>query len=186
MSVVPRDYLAVRKSDEHIKTPSGFAHNKSLFSTTHLSSCQENWVDSVRQIETKCHEENESRERPWIFFHVFFCSSNMCPNWGSSRTDSRLGVRPLFGGRFQMGAATFGLHIVVFGVLFCLYLAVSSCQITIFMFSISRPLLTAFPFKYPSANQNSLSIRCWYVLTRAFVITSQLYDKSFQLFLHII
>ena len=32
-----------------------------------------------------------------------------------------------------------------------------------FLFSIARPLLTAFLFESPSLNQNSLSIRWWYV-----------------------
>ena len=43
------------------------------------------------------------------------------------------------------------------------YLVVSGCQLSPFLFFIPRSHLTAFPFESPSGNQNSLSIRCWYV-----------------------
>ena len=83
--------------------------------------------------------EREERHRPWIIFHIFSCSSNMCFLAGSFLT----AVRP-------------GSHC-------CLYIVISRCQLTLscLLSHIQWPL--AFSFEFLSANQNSLSIRCWYV-----------------------
>ena len=61
-------------------------------------------------------------------------------------------------------SAVFTLSWLVFK--YCLYIVTSCSQPTLFLyifFFISRPLLTAFPCDSSSANQNSLSICCWYV-----------------------
>ena len=69
----------------------------------------------------------------------------------------------------------------------CPYPVVSGRQLTLFLLSIQRPLLTVFPFESPSANQNSWSIRFWYVsffLTQASLIILQMYCnvKNIDLF----
>ena len=47
------------------------------------------------QIETTCHEEKESRDRPWTFFLVFCCSSNVPVRWFRLHRFA-FGVRPSF------------------------------------------------------------------------------------------
>ena len=80
------------------------------------------------QKETTCHEEKESRDKPWIFFLVFFCCSNVLISWFRlHRFVSHL--RFLFGAHPKMGAAIFAyLHIVLACVPSRLYLVTSNFQ----------------------------------------------------------
>ena len=82
------------------------------------------------QRETICYKKKISRDRPWIFFLVFCCSSNMLIRWFHLyRLMS--GVRPPFGAHPKVGAATFNyLHVVLDSVHLCLYLFTSQSQLT--------------------------------------------------------
>ena len=57
-------------------------------------------------------EEKEIRDKSWIFFLVFCCSSNVFFRW--LRLHSYIsGIRSLFGAHPKIGASTFGcLHII--------------------------------------------------------------------------
>ena len=156
----------MRKSDELAKTPSRFAYTK-VSSLLHLliavlkgkTLLRTESTTLARQSETKCRDEKESRNRPWIFFRVFYCSSNMCLLAGPVLTGSHLGVKPLFRSSPQL-LAVFLSSCQVFN---CTYLVASGHQLTLFLFSIPCPLLTAVPFEFPSANQNSFLICCRHV-----------------------
>ena len=100
----------------------------------------------------------------FFFFSPLLFFSNKCFLVESVLTVLRLGARPLFGARLEMGAATFGFfRIVVSGVQLTFYLVASGGQLTPFPFSITHPLLTRFPFESSSANKNSLTICCRYI-----------------------
>ena len=60
--------------------------------------------------------KRESRHKPWIFFRVFFCSSNMLVRWVASS------VKPLFGANSQKEARKFSSA----------YIFVASVQQTVF------------------------------------------------------
>ena len=93
----------------------------------------------VEQIETS-HEKQASKERSWIFFLVFCCSSNMLSRWFRLYRFAS-GVGLLFGACLKITAATLAR----------LPIAVSSLQLTIFTSSrfftnwfsnTSRPLIS--------------------------------------------
>ena len=66
------------------------------------------------QRETICHEEKESRDRPWIFFLVFCCCSNMLISLVFFFTGSHLVWDPLSELTSKWGPANFGrLHMAL-------------------------------------------------------------------------
>ena len=103
--------------------------------------------------------EREGGHRLWNIFHVFCC--NTCFFAGPVS----LGVRPLFRDHSKMGTATFGcLHIVEAGLkMLSLLRHVRPPTNSFLVFYFAA--LTAFPFEFLPANQNSLSmsICCRYV-----------------------
>ena len=118
----------------------------------------------AKERETKYCEEKERRNRRWIFFQLSFFSSNTCLLAGSVLTYSPLGVRPLFKAHPKMGATTFGrIYIVLSGVQLSVFTSSHQAAGWVYLFSIVRPLLTAFPFESPSTTLKSLPIFCKYV-----------------------
>ena len=118
--------VAIEKGETHMKTES---------------------TTLARQRETKCREEKKSRDRPWNFFNVFYCSSNAHFLVGSILTGSCLGVRPFFWSSPQNRGHNFqlSLHHRVWCSTDCLYFIMSSRQLTLFLFSIPPPTLNGFP-----------------------------------------
>ena len=81
------------------------------------------------QRETTCHEEKESRERPWIFLLVFCCSFIVLVRWFRLYSCAS-GVRSLFRAHSKMAADTFDyLHIVLTSAHSRLYLVTSPNQL---------------------------------------------------------
>ena len=81
-------------------------------------------VDSIAfsgQREKTCQEEKESRDRPWIFFLVFCCSSTMLVLWFRFHRFAS-GVRPPFRSLPKNGATIF----------VCPYISVACVQLTVF------------------------------------------------------
>ena len=144
------------------KKPSWFA-NKKFYSLLHFLVAVERRETHMktestalaRQRETKCHEEKESRDRLWIFFHVFYCSSNTCFLIGSVLPGSHQGGRPFFGSHSKMEVVTFScLHIVVWCPTNCLYLVVSGRQLTLSCFFFSRADCSYGVFVWVPASQS--------------------------------
>ena len=111
--------LTVRKVDEHTKLFSSltqrFFRNYTLkVAVGRIKQRMKTESPALAgQRETTCHEEKESRDRRWIFFLVFYCSSNMFVRWFRFRRFVS-GVSPLFRAHLKMGAATLGPpHIAV-------------------------------------------------------------------------
>ena len=89
-------------------------------------------------------------------------------------------VRPFFRAHPKMRAAIFGcLHIVVSGVQLSVF---TSLPPTLFLFSISYTLLTAFLFESPSANQNSFAADRFLFLTRCLLLHQSPVSHSFRPF----
>ena len=95
------------------------------------------------------------REREWadseldIIFLVFCCSSRTCLLTWSVFTASWQ-VWNFFVELIQNGCHNFRLSL-------------HNPQLSLLLFSILRPLLTAFPFEFFSANHSQWPICCWYI-----------------------
>ena len=108
----------------------------------------------ARQREIQRYEKIEVRHRYWIIFLV----SNVLVHWFCLDSCAS-GMRLFFGVHPKMLA--FKL-LLVFNCR--LYIVASGRQQTLFLFLYLVSIaLTAFSFEFPWANQNSWSIRCWYV-----------------------
>ena len=117
---------------------------------------------SARQRETKYYVERVGRYKPWIIVHVSIVVLIVLVRWfrlHSFWCETPFRSSPQNGGRnFRLSS-----HRRVWCTTDCLYYVASGRQLTPFLVFYPAPTaLTSFSFEFSSANQNSLSIRCWY------------------------
>ena len=124
-------------------------------------------IASARQRGTKRLEEKVSRDRPWIFFHVFDCCSNSAYLLISS-SQLRVWCEIPFRGSLQNGSSNFRLssHRRVKCSTDCLYLVAIGCQTNSFaVFFIPRSLLKLSRLSFIQSN----STRCRFVADTFFL-----------------
>ena len=128
--------LAVGKVDEHTKLCLSSLTKKIIRYYTFLEAVgkKKQSVETessafAGQRETTNHEEKERQDRPWIFFLVFFCSSNMSVHlFRLHRFVSGVGLF-FFRSSPQNGTTTFdSLHIVLPSIHWCRNLVTSPSQ----------------------------------------------------------
>ena len=135
------------------KTPSFFTNTK-IYSPLHFlvavekeETAYEKWVVCISETKrNKMSCAKTSRHRLWIIFLIFSCSSNTCVFASFIFITLRWVWDPFWELRLKWGlqiSIVFTLSWLIFNC--CLHIIASSCQLTLFLFSIPCPLLTSFP-----------------------------------------
>ena len=104
--VGPSCNLVVGKSDEHTKLGLSSLTQKFMHYNTFkvvVGRKKQNMKTEspalAEQRETRCHDEKESRDGPWIFFLLFCCRSKVLVRWFRLHRFAS-GVRPLISSLF--------------------------------------------------------------------------------------
>ena len=145
MLVRPYCNLTVGKIDEDAEIRSWLTNTK-VYSLVHFLCSRRKERNSMKIESTalagqKSNSiswlEKKNADRPWIFFLVFSCSSNVLFRWFSFHSWAS-GVWLFFGNHPKMKAETFGcLRIAVSSLQLTVYLVASGCQLPPFLFSLS-------------------------------------------------
>ena len=172
MSVGPHDILTVRKRDEHTKTPSWFT-NTNVYSLLHFSevfgkreTAYENWADYVSLTKrNKMSWGERGQTLTFNYLSCFYCRSNRACSLVSS-SQLHVWCEPSFQSLPENRGRNFWRSSQghVWCPTDCFSHVTSGHQLTPFpVFSPAPTAITAFSFEFSSVNQNSSSIRCWYV-----------------------